>query len=190
MRIRRLLPLAFVATALLATACGTPESASDEAQSASPLSASASASASPSATPTTTPTPTGKSKPKPQPEPSRPPGSEKPVRALVSVGGAAKGPLDKVATPITDAAALEKYAATLAPSLQRKFTTEATRQLQRVPAGQVLYAQTVHDGCEKFDTSAIKARTQGDDVVLSVTPSTTTTIQCLVAERTVALLSR
>ena len=113
MRTQRLLPLALAATALLVTACGTSDDASDPAQSASPSSAS-SAPASPSSpsSPSST-APSGTAKPKPQPEPSRPPGSQKPVRGVVSAGGAAKGPLESTATALPDAAAIKKYAAAL-----------------------------------------------------------------------------
>ena len=128
-------------------------------------------------------------KPKPQPEPSRPPSSEKPVRGLVSAGGAAEGDLEKTATPLPDEAAIKAYAATLGTSLQASFTTEATTLLAHVPSGQRLYAQTVYDGCEAPDPATITAGTTGDDVVLSVTPPKSTKIQCLVAERSVALLS-
>lgn len=166
----RLLPLAVAATALLVSACGTPDEATDPASS-------------PSASLSGTPMP------KPQPEPSRPPGSEKPVRGLVSAGGAAEGDLEKTATPLPDEAAIKAYAATLGTSLQANFTTEATRLLAHVPAGQRLYAQTVYDGCEAPDPATITAGTTGDDVVLSVTPPKSTKIQCLVAERSVALLS-
>ena len=168
----RLLPLALAATALLVSACGTPDEATDPASS-------------PSASSSTTPMP----KPKPQPEPSRPPSSEKPVRGLVSAGGAAEGDLEKTATPLPDEAAIKAYAATLGTSLQASFTTEATRLLAHVPSGQRLYAQTVYDGCEAPDPATITAGTTGDDVVLSVTPPKSTKIQCLVAERSVALLS-
>ena len=170
----RLLPLALAATALLVTACGTSDEASDPGASASP-----SASSSPSGTP----------EPKPQPEPSRPPGSEKPVRGLVSAGGAAEGDLEKTATPLPDAAAIEAYAATLGTSLQESFTTKATTLLAHVPSGQRLYAQTVYDGCEAPDPATITATMSGADVVLHVTPPKSTKIQCLVAERSVALLS-
>lgn len=166
----RLLPLAVAATALLVSACGTPDEASDPGSS-------------PSASLSGTPMP------KPQPEPSRPPSSEKPVRGLVSAGGAAEGDLEKTATPLPDEAAIKAYAATLGTSLQASFTTEATRLLAHVPAGQRLYAQTVYDGCEAPDAATITAGTTGDDVVLSVTPPKSTKIQCLVAERSVALLS-
>lgn len=168
----RLLPLALAATALLVSACGTPDEATDPASS-------------PSASLSGTPMP----KPKPQPEPSRPPSSEKPVRGLVSAGGAAEGDLEKTATPLPDEAAIKAYAATLGTSLQASFTTEATRLLAHVPAGQRLYAQTVYDGCEAPDPATITAGTTGDDVVLSVTQPKSTKIQCLVAERSVALLS-
>ncbi len=168
----RLLPLAVAATALLVSACGTPDEATDPGSS-------------PSASLSGTPMP----KPKPQPEPSRPPSSEKPVRGLVSAGGAAEGDLEKTATPLPDEAAIKAYAATLGTSLQASFTTEATRLLAHVPAGQRLYAQTVYDGCEAPDPATITAGTTGDDVVLSVTPPKSTKIQCLVAERSVALLS-
>ncbi|MER7608489.1 hypothetical protein [Nocardioides sp. NPDC127503] len=168
----RLLPLAVAATALLVSACGTPDEATDPASS-------------PSASLSGTPMP----KPKPQPEPSRPPSSEKPVRGLVSAGGAAEGDLEKTATPLPDEAAIKAYAATLGTSLQASFTTEATRLLAHVPSGQRLYAQTVYDGCEAPDPATITAGTTGDDVVLSVTPPKSTKIQCLVAERSVALLS-
>jgi len=168
----RLLPLALAATALLVSACGTPDEATDPASS-------------PSASSSTTPMP----KPKPQPEPSRPPSSEKPVRGLVSAGGAAEGDLEKTATPLPDEAAIKAYAATLGTSLQASFTTEATRLLAHVPPGQRLYAQTVYDGCEAPDPATITAGATGDDVVLSVTPPKSTKIQCLVAERSVALLS-
>ena len=168
----RLLPLALAATALLVSACGTPDEATDPASS-------------PSASSSATPMP----KPKPQPEPSRPPSSEKPVRGLVSAGGAAEGDLEKTATPLPDEAAVKAYAATLGTSLQASFTTEATRLLAHVPSGQRLYAQTVYDGCEAPDPATITAGTTGDDVVLSVTPPKSTKIQCLVAERSVALLS-
>ncbi|MER7556909.1 hypothetical protein ABTZ46_08205 [Nocardioides sp. NPDC126508] len=174
----RLLPLALAATALLLTACGTSDEASDPSASAS-SSASASASSSPSGTP----------KPKPQPEPSRPPSSEKPVRGLVSAGGAAEGDLEKTATPLPDAAAIKAYAASLGTSLQESFTTKATTMLAHVPTGQRLYAQTVYDGCEAPDPATITASTSGSDVVLHVTPPKSTKIQCLVAERSVALLS-
>ena len=168
----RLLPLALAATALLVTACGTPDEATDPGSS-------------PSASSSATPMP----KPKPQPEPSRPPSSEKPVRGLVSAGGAAEGDLEKTATPLPDEAAVKAYAATLGTSLQASFTTEATTLLAHVPSGQRLYAQTVYDGCEAPDPATITAGTTGDDVVLSVTPPKSTKIQCLVAERSVALLS-
>ena len=168
----RLLPLAVAATALLVSACGTPEEATDPASS-------------PSASLSGTPMP----KPKPQPEPSHPPSSEKPVRGLVSAGGAAEGDLEKTATPLPDEAAIKAYAATLGTSLQASFTTEATKLLAHVPAGQRLYAQTVYDGCEAPDPATITAGTTGDDVVLSVTPPKSTKIQCLVAERSVAMLS-
>lgn len=168
----RLLPLALAATALLVSACGTAEEATDPGSS-------------PSASASGTPMP----KPKPQPEPSRPSSSEKPVRGLVSAGGAAEGDLEKTATPLPDEAAIKAYAATLGTSLQASFTTEATRLLAHVPAGQRLYAQTVYDGCEAPDPATITAGTTGDDVVLSVTPPKSTKIQCLVAERSVALLS-
>lgn len=168
----RLLPLALAATALLVSACGTAEEATDPGSS-------------PSASASGTPMP----KPKPQPEPSRPPSSEKPVRGLVSAGGAAEGDLEKTATALPDEAAIKAYAATLGTSLQASFTTEATRLLAHVPAGQRLYAQTVYDGCEAPDPATITAGTTGDDVVLSVTPPKSTKIQCLVAERSVALLS-
>ena len=168
----RLLPLALAATALLVSACGTPDEATDPASS-------------PSASASGTPMP----KPKPQPEPSRPPSSEKPVRGLVSAGGAAEGDLEKTATPLPDEAAVEAYAATLGTSLQASFTTEATRLLAHVPAGQRLYAQTVYDGCEAPDPATITAGRTDDDVVLSVSPPKSTKIQCLVAERSVALLS-
>ncbi|MEU4453195.1 hypothetical protein AB0F44_17805 [Nocardioides sp. NPDC023903] len=168
----RLLPLAVAATALLVSACGTPDEATDPGSS-------------PSASLSATPMP----KPKPQPEPSRPPSSEKPVRGLVSAGGAAEGDLEKTATPLPDEAAIKAYAATLGTSLQASFTTEATKLLAHVPAGQRLYAQTVYDGCEAPDPATITAGATGDDVVLSVTPPKSTKIQCLVAERSVALLS-
>lgn len=168
----RLLPLALAATALLVSACGTAEEATDPGSS-------------PSASASGTPMP----KPKPQPEPSRPPSSEKPVRGLVSAGGAAEGDLEKTATALPNEAAIKAYAATLGTSLQASFTTEATRLLAHVPAGQRLYAQTVYDGCEAPDPATITAGTTGDDVVLSVTPPKSTKIQCLVAERSVALLS-
>lgn len=168
----RLLPLALAATALLVSACGTAEEATDPGSS-------------PSASASGTPMP----KPKPQPEPSRPSSSEKPVRGLVSAGGAAEGDLEKTATPLLDEAAIKAYAATLGTSLQASFTTEATRLLAHVPADQRLYAQTVYDGCEAPDPATITAGTTGDDVVLSVTPPKSTKIQCLVAERSVALLS-
>lgn len=166
----RLLPLAVAAMALLVSACGTPDEATDPASS-------------PSASPSGTPMP------KPQPEPSRPPSSEKPVRGLVSAGGAAEGDLEKTATPLPDEAAIKAYAATLGTSLQAPFTTQATRLLAHVPTGQRLYAQTVYDGCEAPDPATITAGRTGDDVVLSVTPPKSTKIQCLVAERSVALLS-
>lgn len=168
----RPLPLALAATALLVSACGTPDEATDPASS-------------PSASSSATPMP----KPKPQPEPSRPPSSEKPVRGLVSAGGAAEGDLERTATPLPDEAAIKAYAATLGTSLQASFTTEATTLLAHVPPGQRLYAQTVYDGCEAPDPATITAGTTGDDVVLSVTPPKSTKIQCLVAERSVALLS-
>ncbi|MER6972622.1 hypothetical protein ABT304_16300 [Nocardioides sp. NPDC000445] len=168
----RLLPLALAATALLVSACGTAEEATDPGSS-------------PSASSSGTPMP----KPKPQPEPSRPPSSEKPVRGLVSAGGAAEGDLEKTATALPDEAAIKAYAATLGTSLQASFTTEATTLLAHVPAGQRLYAQTVYDGCEAPDPATITAGTTGGDVVLSVTPPKSTKIQCLVAERSVALLS-
>jgi len=168
----RLFPLALAATALLVSACGTSDEATDPGSS-------------PSASLSATPMP----KPKPQPEPSRPPSSEKPVRGLVSAGGAAEGDLEKTATPLPDEAAIKAYAATLGTSLQASFTTEATKLLAHVPAGQRLYAQTVYDGCEAPDPATITAGTTGDDVVLSVTPPKSTKIQCLVAERSVALLS-
>lgn len=170
MHLTRLLPLAVAATALLVSACGTPDEATDPGSS-------------PSASPSGTPMP------KPQPEPSRPPSSEKPLRGLVSAGGAAEGDLEKTATPLPDEAAIKAYAATLGTSLQASFTTEATRLLAHVPAGQRLYAQTVYDGCEAPDPATITAGRTGDDVVLSVTPPKSTKIQCLVAERSVALLS-
>ncbi|OIJ24753.1 hypothetical protein [Nocardioides luteus] len=170
----RLLPLALAATALLVTACGTSDEASDPAASPTP-----SASSSPS----------GTTEPKPQPEPSRPPSSEKPVRGLVSAGGAAEGDLERTATPLPDAAAIKAYAATLGTSLQEPFATKATSLLGQVPAGQRLYAQTVYDGCEAPDPATITASTSGSDVVLHVTPPKSTKIQCLVAERSVALLS-
>jgi len=173
----RLLPLALAATALLVSACGTADEATDPASSPS---------ASSSATPQSS---TGSAKPKPQPEPSRPPSSEKPVRGLVSAGGAANGDLEKAATPLPDEAAIKAYAATLGTSLQAPFTTQATRLLAHVPPGQRLYAQTVYDGCETPDPATIAAGRTGDDVVLSVTPPKSTKIQCLVAERSVALLS-
>lgn len=180
---KRLLPLAVAATALLVTACGTSsEDASDPGSSTSP-----SASASQSASPSSSGTP--KPKPKPQPEPSRPPSSEKPVRGLVSAGGAAKGALEKTATALTDQAAIEKYAAGLGDSLRAPFTTEATTLLRHVPAGERLYAQTVYDGCDQPDESTITATSSGGDVVLKVAPPKSTKIQCLVAERSVALLS-
>ncbi|NGN92935.1 hypothetical protein G5C66_09325 [Nocardioides sp. KC13] len=169
----RLLPLAVAAaTALLISACGTPEEASDPASSPSP-------SASSSET----------TRPKPQPEPSRPPSSEKPVRGMVSAGGAAQGDLDKTATPLPDAAAIQAYAATLGTPLQQPFTVEATRLLEHVPAGQRLYAQTVYDGCEAPNPATITAGASGEGVVLNITPPKSTKIQCLVAERSVALLS-
>ncbi|TQL70266.1 hypothetical protein FB381_4195 [Nocardioides albertanoniae] len=184
------LPIAFVAAALLVTACGTSDEASDAGQSASPH---ASASPTPSETApepsATPPSSSGTAKPKPQPEPSRPPGAQKSVRGLVSAGGAAKGPLDKAATPLADAAAIKKYAATLATSLRAPFTTEATRLLEHVPAGERLYAQTVFDGCESPEPATITARGSGNDVVLDVQQPKGTTTQCLVAERSVALLS-
>ena len=170
----RLLPLALAATALLVSACGTSDEATDPGSS-------------PSASSSGTPMP--KPKPKPQPEPSRPPSSEKPVRGLVSAGGAAQGDLEKTATPLPDEAAIKAYAATLGTSLQAPFTTQATRLLAHVPTGQRLYAQTVYDGCETPDPATITAGTSGDDVVLNVTPPKSTKIQCLVAERSVALLS-
>jgi hypothetical protein len=108
---------------------------------------------------------------------------------MVSAGGAAEGDLEKTATPLPDAAAIEAYAATLGTSLQEPFTTEATRLLAHVPAGQRLYAQTVYDGCVAPDPATITAGTSGGDVVLDVTPPKNTKIQCLVAERSVALLS-
>lgn len=166
----RLLPLAVAATALLVSSCGTPDEATDPGSSPSP-------SASASGTPM------------PLPEPSRPPSSEKPVRGLVSAGGAAEGDLEKTATPLPDEAAIKAYAATLGTSLQAPFATEATRLLAHVPAGQRLYAQTVYDGCEAPNPATITAGTSGDDVVLNVTPPKSTKIQCLVAERSVALLS-
>ena len=193
MRTQRLLPLALAATALLVTACGTSDDASDPAQSASSSASSASpssassASSDPSASSSTAPS--GTAKPKPQPEPSRPPGSQKPVRGVVSAGGAAKGPLESTATPLPDAAAIKKYAAALPTSLQRPFTTEATRLLAHVPAGEKLYAQTVHDGCEAPDPATITSTTRDGDVVLDVAAPKSTNVQCLVAERTVALLS-
>jgi hypothetical protein len=173
----RLLPLAVAATALLVSACGTSEEATDPGSSPS---------VSPSGTPLSS---TGSAKPKPQPEPSRPPSSEKPVRGLVSAGGAAEGDLEKTATPLPDEAAIKAYATTLGTSLRAPFTTEATRLLAHVPAGQRLYAQTVYDGCEAPDPATIAAGTSGGDVVLSVTPPKSTKIQCLVAERSVAMLS-
>ncbi|MFE6645004.1 hypothetical protein ACFVJS_00480 [Nocardioides sp. NPDC057772] len=166
----RLLPLAVAATALLVSSCGTPEEASD-----------------PGSTPSASTSPSGT--PRSEPEPSRPPSSEKPVRGLVSAGGAAEGDLEKSATPLPDAAAIRAYAATLGASLQDPFTTEATRLLAHVPTGQRLYAQTVYDGCEAPDPATITASTSGADVVLQVTPPKSTKIQCLVAERSVALLS-
>lgn len=178
----RLLPLALAATALLVTACGTSEDASDPGASPSP-SASSAASSSPS------PSGTPKPKPKPQPEPSRPPSSEKPVRGLVSAGGAAEGDLEKTATALPDEAAIKAYAATLGTSLQDSFTTKATTLLTHVPVGQRLYAQTVYDGCEAPNPATITASTSGADVVLHVIPPKSTKIQCLVAERSVALLS-
>ncbi|MGH3353116.1 MAG: hypothetical protein ACRDPS_20805 [Nocardioides sp.] len=188
----RLLPLALAATALLLTACGTAEDASDPGQGSSDPASSPPASSAPASSAPASPAPStssGTAKPKPQPEPSRPPSSQKAVRGLVSAGGAAKGPLEKTATPLADAAAIKKYAATLATSLQRPFTTKATRLLQHVPAGQRLYAQTVHDGCESPDPATITASGSGDDVVLEIQPPKSTKIQCLVAERSVALLS-
>ncbi|MFD7073977.1 hypothetical protein ACFU7D_02175 [Nocardioides sp. NPDC057577] len=182
----RLLPLALAATALLLTACGTSEDASDPGASPSPSASSSPASPSPSPS---SPSPSGTPKPKPQPEPSRPPSSEKPVRGLVSAGGAAEGDLEKTATPLPDEAAIKAYAATLGTSLQASFTTKATTLLAHVPAGQRLYAQTVYDGCEAPDPATITASTSGGDVVLHVTPPKSTKIQCLVAERSVALLS-
>ncbi|SDL09626.1 hypothetical protein SAMN05428985_109128 [Nocardioides sp. YR527] len=179
----RLLPLALAATALLVTACGTSDEASDPGTSPSP-SASSSSSPAPAS-----PSPSGTPKPKPQPEPSRPPSSEKPVRGLVSAGGAAEGDLEKTATPLPDEAAIRTYAATLGTSLQTSFTTKASTLLAHVPAGQRLYAQTVYDGCEAPDPATITATTSGADVVLQVTPPKSTKIQCLVAERSVALLS-
>ncbi|EGD41149.1 OmpA/MotB [Nocardioidaceae bacterium Broad-1] len=166
----RLLPLAVAATALLVSSCGSPDEATD---------------------PGSSPTPSASSPgtPKSQPEPSRPPSSEKPVRGLVSAGGAAEGDLEKTATPLPDAAAIQAYAAGLGTSLQDSFTTEATRLLAHVPSGQRLYAQTVYDGCEAPDPATITASTSGADVVLHVTPPKSTKIQCLVAERSVALLS-
>ncbi|MFI5626825.1 hypothetical protein ACIA03_25425 [Nocardioides sp. NPDC051685] len=164
----RLLPLALAATALLISACGTSDEATD---------------------PGSSPSASSSGTPKPQPEPSRPPSSEKPVRGLVSAGGAAEGDLEKTATPLPDAAAIKAYAATLGTSLQESFTTKATTLLAHVPAGQRLYAQTVYDGCEAPDPATITASTSGDDVVLHVTPPKSTKIQCLVAERSVALLS-
>lgn len=110
------------------------------------------------------------------------------MRGLVAAGGAAEGDLEKTATPLPDAAAIEAYAATLGTSLQAPFTTEATKLLAHVPAGQRLYAQTVYDGCESPDPATITATTTGGEVVLDVTPPKST-IQCLVAERSVALLS-
>ncbi|MFJ9392899.1 hypothetical protein ACIRON_29040 [Nocardioides sp. NPDC101246] len=181
----RLLPLALAATALLVTACGTSDEASDPGTSPSPSASSSSSSAPASPSPSGTPKP----KPKPQPEPSRPPSSEKPVRGLVSAGGAAEGDLEKTATPLPDEAAIRAYAATLGTSLQTPFTTKATTLLAHVPAGQRLYAQTVYDGCEAPDPATITATTSGADVVLQVTPPKSTKIQCLVAERSVALLS-
>ena len=182
MHIQRLLPLALAATALLVTACGTAEDASDPGQSSSAPASSAPASPSASAS-------SGTSKPKSQPEPSRPPSAQKSVRGLVSAGGAAKGPLETTATPLADAAAIKKYAATLGTSLRGPFTTNATRLLEHVPAGERLYAQTVHDGCESPDPATITASGSGKDVVLEVQAPKGTTIQCLVAERSVALLS-
>ena len=182
----RLLPLALAATALLVTACGTSDEASDPGSSPSP---SASSSPASSAPPSPSPSGTPKPKPKPQPEPSRPPSSEKPVRGLVSAGGAAEGSLEKTATPLPDTAAIKAYAATLGTSLQAPFTTKATSLLGHVPAGQTLYAQTVYDGCEAPDPATITAATTGSDVVLDVTAPKSTKIQCLVAERSVALLS-
>ncbi|MFD4326717.1 hypothetical protein ACFWQC_18905 [Nocardioides sp. NPDC058538] len=173
----RLLPLALAATALLVSACGTADEATDPASSPP-----ASSSGSPLSS-------TGSAKPKPQPEPSRPPSSEKPVRGLVAAGGAAEGDLEKTATPLPDEAAIKAYAATLGTSLQQSFTTKATTLLAHVPAGQRLYAQTVYDGCEAPDPATITASTSGGDVVLQVTPPKSTKIQCLVAERSVALLS-
>jgi hypothetical protein len=187
MHLTRLLPLALAATALLVTACGTSDEASDPASSPSPSVSSAPASVASSAP--TSPSASGTRKPKPQPEPSRPPSSEKPVRGLVSAGGAAKGDLEKTATPLPDEAAIKAYAATLGTSLRAPFTTEATRLLAHVPAGERLYAQTVYDGCEAPDPATITAGTSGGDVVLNVTPPKSTKIQCLVAERSVALLS-
>jgi len=183
----RLLPLALAATALLVTACGTSDDASDPGSSPSPSASSAPASAASSAP--ASPTPSRTPKPKPQPEPSRPPSSEKPVRGLVSAGGAAQGDLEKAATPLPDAAAIKAYAATLGTSLQASFTTKATTLLAHVPAGQRLYAQTVYDGCEAPDPATITATMTGGRVVLEVTPPKSTKIQCLVAERSVALLS-
>lgn len=185
----RLLPLALAATALLVTACGTSDEASDPASSPSPSASSAPASSASSPPASASPSPSGTQKPKPQPEPSRPPSSEKPVRGLVSAGGAAKGDLEKTATPLADKAAIKAYAATLGTSLQAPFTTKATTLLKHVPVGQRLYAQTVYDGCEAPDPATIKAGTTGGEVVLSVTPPKSTKIQCLVAERSVALLS-
>lgn len=170
---KRLLPLALAATALLAAACGTPDEATDPGSSPS------------ASAPASSPPP----KPKPQPEPSRPPSSEKPVRGIVSAGGAAEGSLETTATPLPNKAAIEAYAATLGTSLQTPFTTKATTLLAHVPAGQRLYAQTVYDGCESPDPATITARTTGGDVILDVAAPKGTNIQCLVAERSVALLS-
>ncbi|MEI7055614.1 hypothetical protein WBG06_07340 [Nocardioides sp. CCNWLW239] len=162
---QRLLPLALAATALLLAACGTSEEASDPASSPSPSAASSSVSSSP------------------------PPSSATPVRGMVSAGGAAEGNLETSATALPDEGAIETYAATLGTSLRAPFTAEATRLLGQVPAGQQLYAQTVYDGCESPDPATITAATAGGEVVLEVSPPKSTKIQCLVAERSVALLS-
>lgn len=184
----RLLPLALAATTLLVTACGTSDEASDPASSPSPSASSAPASAASSPPASASPSPSGTQKPKPQPEPSRPPSSEKPVRGIVAAGAAAEGDLEKTATPLPDETAIEAYAATLGTSLQAPFTTKATTLLKHVPVGQRLYAQTVYDGCGSPDPATIKAGTSGGDVVLAVPPPKIE-LQCLVAERSVALLS-
>lgn len=158
---QRLLPLALAATALLLAACGTSEEASDPASNPSPSAASS----------------------------SPPPSSAAPVRGMVSAGGAAEGNLETSATALPDEGAIETYAAALGTSLRAPFTAEATRLLEQVPAGQQLYAQTVYDGCESPDPATITATTAGGEVVLEVSPPKSTKIQCLVAERSVALIS-